>query len=1196
MRLVIPDLLPGTDYAIQVRADDGSEQSEWSTRFEVTTAEDTTLPTAPANVTWVVTGDAFYGEWDSVGINVNNDFALITRYELELVGNGVTKIVTVPQQTGTRVNYTLNFETNRALFGNPAATVTLRVRSVDQKGLKSAWTAVKSATNPAPGPVTSLVATGLTDQVGLTWVAPSDNDVIGYNIYASTTAGFNPEPINKVGFSGSTFFNHQTSNYTTWHYVVRTVDKFGTESVMTRASATPLSPFVVDITAPPVPTISGTTISTVDATGETSIKVDWTYPDPPSDLSDFVIRYRPAGQTPVAAWETETIPATADELPLSATITKLRPYVDYEIQMRARDFYANESAWTATTTATKSNNVAPSTPATPTAAANTQQIQVVHSGNRSTGPAMEADVVEYEVYASTTSGFTPATANLLGKIPAGPAIVGTFSVPASAATGTTQTWYVKVIAVDSGGLKSPASGQATAAVGLISTANIGDAQITNAKITELSVTKLTAGSGLTTDFTIKSKLTLGDATTDGAIESFGYTAGGTTGFRLAKSGLVIKSGTIEAAALKIQNGPNIMHPAYADFEYKDFFYINPFWNVRGQGKLYTNGPATNGVENDAPALFGKQTLSINSFTGVSPWQVWLGESETNYNVDVEAGAKYIVSLYLYNRSGTGADLGVTLQVKGNNGNVFATQAVTVPNDSTWRRYQFVVTVPAGVNRILVGMNKTDSTKTTWLMVDGVQVERVEAGLETASPWKPPASTTISGAGIITGMIRSFQNVTVNGTEQPMWSINMNGAAQFGDASVRGKLIVGPAGGTDNGESFIQSGNYVQNQSGWKIKSDGVAEFANITSRAPNGTRTEIANAANPYESGQNWNVISMWSPNAAWTPAQIWVNHLPGTPNAGVMMLASPKLGGANPAQIQLWSSETTDGDTRMVLWAEKIESTATSYFFGTSSARNILSMDANNFIATANTFTFGDPNGTAVVIKMGYAGSNGSQTMSFRSPGNKRIDFDFGVVGENQITSLTETGAREKLNFQTQDILWSLSSAAGNLYFGAATQMSNRPLIANPASNCAVVFPADTEIRLTSLNGGAYIDGRAARWLTSSDMRFKSDVKEVTSTSKPMREKLRGLKAYDYGREPHAKMSAAEMRSAKKQGLVQEKKYRGMSAQEIQKVMPEVVVDDLDGETGLAVDIYGLLTNTIQALNELQDEVDDLRAQLASK
>src|SRR5699024_7836766 len=102
---------------------------------------------------------------------------------------------------------------------------------------------------------------------------------------------------------------------------------------------------------------------------------------------------------------------------------------------------------------TAATNTAPSTPQAPSVSANTMQIQVSHNGQRAMVGPMEADVAFYEVYASTTNGFTASSSNMLGTINAGAALVGSFYLPTSGG-GTAQTWYVRVIAVDRLGLKS----------------------------------------------------------------------------------------------------------------------------------------------------------------------------------------------------------------------------------------------------------------------------------------------------------------------------------------------------------------------------------------------------------------------------------------------------------------------------------------------------------------------------------------------------------------------------------------------------------------------------------------------------------------------------------------------------------------------------------------------------------------------
>jgi len=104
---------------------------------------------------------------------------------------------------------------------------------------------------------------------------------------------------------------------------------------------------------------------------------------------------------------------------------------------------------------------------------------------------------------------------------------------------------------------------------------------------------------------------------------------------------------------------------------------------------------------------------------------------------------------------------------------------------------------------------TTTVNAGWV-VDGIQIEEQWGALTTPSVWTPSSETHIDGGYIRTGEIRSNANVAVGGLTLPAWSINMSGGAQFGDASVRGSLIVGVPGSydMDAGNSFIASGNFV----------------------------------------------------------------------------------------------------------------------------------------------------------------------------------------------------------------------------------------------------------------------------------------------------------------------------------------------------------------------------------------------------
>lgn len=348
--------------------------------------------------------------------------------------------------------------------------------------------------------------------------------------------------------------------------------------------------------------------------------------------------------------------------------------------------------------------------------------------------------------------------------------------------------------------------QLAADTAFITALKVGDANILN-----MSADKIIANSSFINNLNVKSTFTLGDATNDGAIQSYGYIAG-TKGFRLAKSGLEINEGSVAAKALNIQVGQNLMPAQYADFEWAPTTY-----------SFYTGGVTPSIVP--AGGKFNQQFLKIISNVTTTNY-IMLAPSPSAYNVNVDAGTDYIISAYV--KAGATAS-STSLRVRYSDG-TYSTQSVATPlaANGTWQRISTVITTPAGVGSMLIMVYVNAPAVGMEVHIDGVQVEKRLGAPTTPSTWFPPSTTTIDGGQVRTGEIRSTQNVTVNGVSQPAWLINTSGGAQFGNASIRGKLFVGgDSGQTDAGQSLIQSTNYLAGQQGWIIKSDGYAEFRNL---------------------------------------------------------------------------------------------------------------------------------------------------------------------------------------------------------------------------------------------------------------------------------------------------------------------------------------------------------------------------------
>lgn len=810
VRKTIPDLLPGRGYAIRVRAKNGSTVSNWSTKLEFVTTNGSDAPETPTNVTWDVVGDSFHGEWDAVTQNVVGDDILVIRYDVRLTAGATTKTISVlPADAAVKVTYDLTFLSNVSLFTTPQPTVSISVRAVDNHGLVSSYTTPVSATNPPPGPPANLTTVAGVDSLDISWDESSDDDLIGYEAYVGTSSGFTPGSGNKIYSGSATRFTYTSTTYSLQYFKVRAIDKFNQASTYALTSGTPVSPFGSDGTAPDTPTGLTATITTLtDATLATSADVSWDA-NSESDLAGYYLQFRENGTTP---WST----VRYDKTTTSSLVTNLTPYVDYDFRISAVDFSENQSTYSSVFTATGATNSAPSTPAAPSVSTSTLQAQVTVSGNKAAGGAMESDVTFYEVYGSTSTGFTPSSSNMLGVIPVGPAMVSTFDIPASGG-GSTQTWYFKIIAVDNGGLKSSASSQTSGTPGLIQATNITDATITNAKINDLAADKITAGSGIINNLTVKSILTIGDASTTGSVQSFDYSAG-TTGYKISSVGgnasLEINQGVIRTPALLIQkSGTNIMNPKYADFELSSGFYTS------------SNLTATNAtvVQSTAQKMFNTASLSYSPTNATN--SVFLGSSNTDYNINVQPDTDYIISFYsMVQSAGTAATLTASLKyaTASTPGTLNLTGA-SVPANSTWARYYGTVSVPGTATGGAI-LSFSTNTSTGTVFIDGIQIEEKMSSATTPSSWSKPGSTTIDGYQIRTGSLISSGTTTVNGNTIPWWSINESGSAQFANLQVRGNAIVGVASGTDGGASTISSGNYVTGTSGWQLKSDGSAEF------------------------------------------------------------------------------------------------------------------------------------------------------------------------------------------------------------------------------------------------------------------------------------------------------------------------------------------------------------------------------------
>ncbi len=812
-RILVKDLEPGRLHYIQARINAGTEVSPWSSLHDFTTISDTLAPAPCTGLAWTVEGTAFKAVWTGPITNADGTPLMDFKdFQVKVYSPAAPSTVATYYTTAARFDFP--FEANVNSFGTPRAQVTIEVRARDNSGNISGVIS-STATNPAPSNVTGLTAVGITDAVALRWASVTDTDLKQYEVRQGTSLGAE----NTLVYTGrGTSFVFDSTASVPQYFAVVAVDVFGTPSATpAKASATPKSSLSVDGTPPSAPTnvqVVGNLHST-DPTGSTAfIDVSWTQVAD-TDLQNYLIRY--ASSPTTTSFQYVEVPEGVAE----GRIHNLLAGAVYYVSVAAVDYSGNMSTWTQAATypiTLPKDTTAPAAPAGLVVGAGVTTITATWNSNT------EADVINglgyYQVQLDTANTFN--TGNLQDKQVGG-------TVVSFSNLGSNTPYFVRIRAVDSTGNAGAWSSIVSATPRYVANSDIQAGTITGDRIivaslsgdritaNTLDAASIKANTTFSQNVLVGAKFTMAAA---GIMESSNYVAG-VSGWQLKNNTLEIVDGTIQAKALRLQNGQNLLHPAYTDFEWAPTWYT---------GKVYLGGgaPTTWSIATapEVTSRFGTQALKISrTNTNATYSDIFLSSSSSDYNLQLESGLTYIASCYVYNPTGTGAK---TFRLKmrlGDGSYVTFIAGTAIPDTGTWVRVSGTYTVPAGITSGVLYMGQVTTGD---IYVDGVQLE-VQTTAETApSQWKPPSFTTIDGGIIRTGEIRS--TASANGLAgQPAWSINTQGNAQFGDANVRGRLVVGdpnnPA--ADGVNSRIYSSNYVPGATGWIIRSDGYAEFRNL---------------------------------------------------------------------------------------------------------------------------------------------------------------------------------------------------------------------------------------------------------------------------------------------------------------------------------------------------------------------------------
>ncbi|MGA8367168.1 MAG: malectin domain-containing carbohydrate-binding protein [Candidatus Acidiferrales bacterium] len=311
----------------------------------------------------------------------------------------------------------------------------------------------------APTAPSGLSATATSSsQINLSWTASTAGSgcTISYNVYRSTTSGFTPSSSNQIatGLTTTSYSNTGLAASTTYYYLVEGVDSAGSSAASNQASATTQASTCS--AAPTAP--SGLTAT--DASSS-QINLSWGASTAGSGctITYNVYRSTTSGFTPSSSNEVANGGAATSYSDTGLTASTTYYYLVEGVDSVGSSPASNQAS--ATTAGTGS--VAP--PTSLTAVGSSYQ-QIDLRWVASTTPEPNTTPVNYEIYRSTTTPFTPSSSNQIGTTIGITNFVdsnyaGTTSPPTSSGIAPSTTYYYQVIASTSSGTSSAASASAT---------------------------------------------------------------------------------------------------------------------------------------------------------------------------------------------------------------------------------------------------------------------------------------------------------------------------------------------------------------------------------------------------------------------------------------------------------------------------------------------------------------------------------------------------------------------------------------------------------------------------------------------------------------------------------------------------------------------------------------------------------------
>lgn len=509
----------------------------------------------------------------------------------------------------------------------------------------------------------------------------------------------------------------------------------------------------------------------------------------------------------------------------------------YEVRIRGVDTGGNAGAFSSTSQFTTSTDATPpSTPAAPTIAASTLAVQMTHTLGKSSGGTynLESDLAYLELHGSVSNGFTAASGTLLGTVAANQGMMtATTPVVATFDISSTALNYYVVKAVDNSGNKSAQSSQASATATLVDTAHISD----------LTVSKVTAGT-ISADWLLSSNIQTAATGARVALTNTGLQGYDSAGNNTVT---ITNDGTFSA----------VSSPSLATTPVIEYAGTSAVWNTSTSGTacqinrpegiqvgdlmlafLETNSDTTATITMTGWTSVGTVTRGNHSTANqdtnlivlkrnyvLDDPSYWSGQTSTAtrmqsvtvaYRGADTAGNQFLSNLSVSGASGAPA----TTKIAG---------PITNSTTSAWRVVAFA------------GLDTTSGG--TWDIASsvGTDVERNDSEAGSANPFMTIA--VYDSNGTVTNTSQSSTGTFANGYVSVVsWmgylvplpqsssasriEIDSQGIRTYNQVNTKTLDIVGGTGSIDL-QGSVSSFNYLEGIDGWKINSNGAAQFENL---------------------------------------------------------------------------------------------------------------------------------------------------------------------------------------------------------------------------------------------------------------------------------------------------------------------------------------------------------------------------------